>query len=117
MPKGYWIAHVTVTDPEQYQQYAGSTREAFQKYGATVLARTAVAETWWWDGSVSSTSRIRPADTAARGTCTNMMTAVMIANRIWMMYWRNAVRLPIDISPLSTRKNARPSQLSTGLPR
>lgn len=39
MPKGYWIAHVTVTDPEQYQQYAGSTKEAFQKYGATVLAR------------------------------------------------------------------------------
>ena len=39
MPKGYWIAHVTVTDPEQYQHYAGSTTEAFQKYGATVLAR------------------------------------------------------------------------------
>ncbi len=27
----------------------------------------------------------------------------MIANRIWMMYWRNAVRLPIGIWPLSTR--------------
>lgn len=39
MPKGYWIAHVTVTDPEQYQHYASSTRAAFQKYGASVLAR------------------------------------------------------------------------------
>jgi uncharacterized protein (DUF1330 family) len=39
MAKGYWIAHVTVTDPEQYQQYASSTREAFQKFGAQVLAR------------------------------------------------------------------------------
>ena len=54
-------------------------------------------------GSVSSTSPIRPADTAARGTMTNMITAIMIANRIWVMYWMNAVRLPIGISPLSTR--------------
>jgi uncharacterized protein (DUF1330 family) len=39
MPKGYWIAHVTVTDPEQYQTYAGAAPEAFRKYGATILAR------------------------------------------------------------------------------
>ncbi len=39
MPKGYWIAHVTVTDPDQYQHYASGTREAFQKYGANILAR------------------------------------------------------------------------------
>ena len=39
MPKGYWIAHVTVTDPEQYQLYASATREPFQKYGASILAR------------------------------------------------------------------------------
>ena len=39
MPKGYWIAHVTVTDPEQYQHYASGTREAFQNYGANSLAR------------------------------------------------------------------------------
>jgi uncharacterized protein (DUF1330 family) len=39
MPKGYWIAHVTVTDKEQYQHYASATREAFQKYGAAILAR------------------------------------------------------------------------------
>ena len=46
-------------------------------------------------GSVSRTSRIRPADTAARGTRMNMNTAVRTANRIWIRYWRNAVRLPI----------------------
>jgi uncharacterized protein (DUF1330 family) len=39
MPKGYWIAHVTVTDPDQYKHYAGATPEAFRKYGATILAR------------------------------------------------------------------------------
>jgi uncharacterized protein (DUF1330 family) len=39
MPKGYWIAHVTVTDPEQYAIYAAATAEPFAKYGANVLAR------------------------------------------------------------------------------
>lgn len=39
MPKGYWIAHVTVTDPVQYKQYASSAPEVFKKYGATILAR------------------------------------------------------------------------------
>ena len=59
-------------------------------------------------GSVSSTSRIRPAETAARGTMTNMITAVMTANRICMMYCRNAVRLPIGMAPQSTRMRAEP---------
>jgi uncharacterized protein (DUF1330 family) len=39
MPKGYWIAHVTVTDPEQYKLYAEAAPLAFQKFGATILAR------------------------------------------------------------------------------
>ena len=39
MPKGYWIAHVTVTDPDQYKIYAGATPDAFRKYGAVILAR------------------------------------------------------------------------------
>ncbi len=39
MPKGYWIAHVTVTDPEQYKVYAGAAPEVFKKYGASYLAR------------------------------------------------------------------------------
>ena len=36
------------------------------------------------DGSVSRTSRIRPAETAARGTKMNMNTAIRTANRICM---------------------------------
>lgn len=39
MSKGYWIAHVTVTDPDQYKHYAEATPAAFKKYGATILAR------------------------------------------------------------------------------
>lgn len=39
MPKGYWIAHVTVTDPERYKHYVAATPEVFKEFGAKVLAR------------------------------------------------------------------------------
>ena len=35
----YWIAHVTVHDMQQYQQYMQLAPAAFQKYGAKFLAR------------------------------------------------------------------------------
>lgn len=39
MPKGYWIAHVEVTDPDQYVHYVDGAKAAFEKYGAVFLAR------------------------------------------------------------------------------
>ncbi len=39
MPKAYWIAHVTVTDADQYKHYASDAPIAFKKFGATILAR------------------------------------------------------------------------------
>ncbi|MEM1159726.1 MAG: DUF1330 domain-containing protein [Pseudomonadota bacterium] len=39
MPKGYWIAHVEVTDPDQYVHYVDGAKAAFEKYQATFLAR------------------------------------------------------------------------------
>ncbi|MEL6587781.1 MAG: DUF1330 domain-containing protein [Pseudomonadota bacterium] len=39
MPKAYWIAHVTVTDPDPYALYAAGATEAFAAHGAKVLAR------------------------------------------------------------------------------
>ena len=39
MAKGYWIAHVHVTDPEEYKKYVSGAREAFVAHGATFLAR------------------------------------------------------------------------------
>lgn len=39
MAKGYWIAHVDVTDPEGYQQYVTANAEAFRKYGARFVVR------------------------------------------------------------------------------
>ncbi len=39
MPKAYWIAQVTVTDPDAYAVYASGATEAFSRHGARVLAR------------------------------------------------------------------------------
>lgn len=43
-PKAYWIANVTVTDPDAYQGYQAIAPAAFAKFGARFLARGA-AET------------------------------------------------------------------------
>lgn len=39
MAKGYWIAHVTVTDPERYKDYVAANAVAFKKYNAKFLVR------------------------------------------------------------------------------
>ncbi len=39
MAKGYWIARVTVTDPEKYKEYVAVAPAAFAKFGAKYLAR------------------------------------------------------------------------------
>jgi uncharacterized protein (DUF1330 family) len=39
MPKGYWVAHVDVTEPEAYKAYVAANGEAFRKYGAKFLVR------------------------------------------------------------------------------
>lgn len=45
MAKGYWIARVEVTDPDQYQQYVAANGAAFAKYGARFLVRSGKFET------------------------------------------------------------------------
>ena len=40
MPKGYWIAHVEVNDPDgTYMNYVNGAKPAFEQYGARFLAR------------------------------------------------------------------------------
>jgi uncharacterized protein (DUF1330 family) len=39
MGKGYWVAHVDVTEPEGYKAYVGADMEAFRKYGGRFLVR------------------------------------------------------------------------------
>lgn len=43
MAKGYWIAHVDVSDPEGYKEYQAANAIAFRKYGARFLVRAGAA--------------------------------------------------------------------------
>ena len=39
MAKGYWIAHVTITNPERYKDYVAANAAAFRKYNGRFLVR------------------------------------------------------------------------------
>lgn len=39
MPKGYWIARVDIRDPERYKDYVAAAKPAFERFGASFLAR------------------------------------------------------------------------------
>lgn len=39
MPKGYLIAHATVTDPEAWGQYVAKSKVALDKYGGRPIVR------------------------------------------------------------------------------
>lgn len=43
-PKGYWIGHVTVDDPQGYEAYRAANAVAFAKYGARFLVRGGAQE-------------------------------------------------------------------------
>ena len=38
MKKGFWIAMVSITDPEAFKAYVGAYDEAFRKFGGKFLA-------------------------------------------------------------------------------
>lgn len=39
MPKGYWIANITIIHPQDYAHYQALAPEAFSRFGARFLAR------------------------------------------------------------------------------
>lgn len=79
----YWIAHVTVTDPEAYQGYQALAPAAFAAHGARFLARGGAHEVlegpsldrhvviefqhWPQRGLATSPPSIRPPAPGARG--------------------------------------------------
>ena len=44
MAKGYWIARIDITDPEQYKRYIAANAEPLARYGARFLVRGAPFE-------------------------------------------------------------------------
>ena len=44
MPRGYWIAHIDVHDPEAHKAYMAANAAAFKKYGGRFLIRGGQAE-------------------------------------------------------------------------
>ncbi len=45
MAKGYWIAHIDISDPEGYKAYVAANAEAFRKYGGKFIIRGGTFET------------------------------------------------------------------------
>ena len=45
MPKGYWIAHVDVEDPEAYKEYVAANAAPIAEYGGRFLVRAGQFET------------------------------------------------------------------------
>ena len=39
MPKGIWIGHITVKDPEIYERYKAANSIAFRKHGGRFITR------------------------------------------------------------------------------
>ena len=39
MPKGYWVGHMDIDDPQQYDSYKAANAAPFAEYGARFLAR------------------------------------------------------------------------------
>ncbi|MEM9145466.1 MAG: DUF1330 domain-containing protein [Pseudomonadota bacterium] len=45
MPKGYWIAHITVTDPEPYKDYIRLDTPVIERFGGRFIVRGGRHET------------------------------------------------------------------------
>ena len=43
-PRGYWVAHVDVVEPNAYRAYVEANAEAFAKYGARFIVRAGRCE-------------------------------------------------------------------------
>ena len=52
MAKGYWMAHVDISDPDGYKLYQAANAEPFQQYGAKFFGRA--GENQQVEGSVRS---------------------------------------------------------------
>ena len=69
--KGYWIAHVNITNPERYKDYVAANAAPLKKYGARFIVRNgecvvregSSAGAATWSSSSTATRSPRPATT------------------------------------------------------
>ncbi|KAG1648046.1 putative HTH-type transcriptional regulator YdfH [Nymphon striatum] len=88
MPKGYWIALVTVTDPEAYAGYQQLAPAAFAAYDATFLARGGDA-------------------TTLEGTCGSAMWSSNLT--VKNVRWRVIIRRNMPLLGRDAMRRARPA--------
>jgi len=65
MAKGYWIAHVDVSDAEQYENYRNYNSLAFETYGGRFLVRGGASQQREGTGRARSVVIEFPSYTAA----------------------------------------------------
>ena len=58
MKKGFWIAMVSITDPEAFKAYVGAYDEAFRK---SMLDYAGLLESWRWDSMMKIRRLAQPA--------------------------------------------------------
>jgi uncharacterized protein (DUF1330 family) len=71
MPKGYVIAHATVTDAEKWAQYAAKTKVALDKYEGRPIVRGGKSEIIEGNGTVRNVILEFPSYDHARGYATS----------------------------------------------
>jgi uncharacterized protein (DUF1330 family) len=67
MPKGYVIAHATVTDPEAWSRYVAKTKIALEKFGGTPIVRGGRCEVMEGNGTTRNVVLEFPSYEAALG--------------------------------------------------
>lgn len=71
MPKGYVIAHATVTDTEKWGQYVAKSKIALEKYGGTRIVAGGKSEIIEGRGTVRNVVIEFPSYEAAHGYATS----------------------------------------------
>jgi uncharacterized protein (DUF1330 family) len=71
MPKGYVIAHATVTNPEKWAEYVAKSKIALDKYEGKPIARGGRSEIMEGDGTARNVIIEFPSYEHARGYATS----------------------------------------------
>jgi uncharacterized protein (DUF1330 family) len=71
MPKGYVIAHATITNPEKWAEYVAKSKTALEKYEGKPIARGGKSEVMEGNGTPRNVILEFPSYEHARGYATS----------------------------------------------